>query len=55
MTNALAENAAANGVEFKFNTGVMNIEKKSSNYLENKISSYQDKKRTRFIYKYLYS
>jgi glycerol-3-phosphate dehydrogenase len=53
MTIALAENAAANGVDFKFNTRVVNIEKKSTRYLENKISRYQDKKIARYIFKYL--
>jgi glycerol-3-phosphate dehydrogenase len=40
MTIALAENASANGVEFKFNTKVLNIEKKLTRYLDKYLNIY---------------
>jgi glycerol-3-phosphate dehydrogenase len=40
MTIALAENAATNGVEFKFNTKVLNIEKKLTRYLDKYLNIY---------------
>jgi glycerol-3-phosphate dehydrogenase len=40
MTIALAENASANGVEFKFNTKVLNIEKKLTRYLDKYLNMY---------------
>lgn len=40
MTIALAENAAANGVEFRFNTRALNIEKKITSYLDKYLNIY---------------
>jgi glycerol-3-phosphate dehydrogenase len=40
MTIALAENAAANGVEFRFNTRALNIEKKITRYLDKYLNIY---------------